>query len=62
MKYRKTCENCGKVVPSYRRDTFCSDMCTDDGYDMQRDYNMETYGNPKGYYDSRDYRWGSWDR
>lgn len=34
---------------------------SDDGYDAQRDYNMETYGNPKGLTE-RDLRWGSWDR
>lgn len=34
---------------------------SDDGYDRQRDHNMEVYGNPKGLTE-RDLRWGSWDR
>jgi len=59
MKKTKTnakCENCGSPIPYNRRDTFCSDLCTDDGYDMMRDYNAMNYGSSRGE------RWGSWDR
>lgn len=52
---QKKCENCGSPVPSNRRDTFCSDMCTDDGYDMARDMGYDRYN-------ARDWRWGSWDK
>lgn len=36
---------------------------SDDGYDAQRDYNMEVYGNPKGLTEREmGQRWGSWDK
>lgn len=55
---RKTCENCGSAVPSNRRDSFCSDLCTDDGYDIQRDYDAMMGYDRNG----RQERWGSWDK
>ena len=54
-KNNAKCENCGSKIPANRRDRFCSDRCTDDGYDIQLDMGYDTYR-------PSDWRWGSWDR
>lgn len=53
--YQTPSERRGYVAPQ--------STSSDDGYDAQRDYNMEHYGNPKGLTEREmGQRWGSWDR